>query len=97
MHEDERVKKLAGLREVKGVKVGGAMSVNELVTGLRGCAFGAGRLAKAVDIYGAESNWSEFIITMPRNKVTYSSFLLNLLEQIPLLQRLLDIWRIYLL
>jgi len=39
------------LREVKGVEIGAHTSVEELVAGLRGCAFGAGRLAKAVDIY----------------------------------------------
>jgi deoxyhypusine synthase len=56
MHEDETLKKLDGLREVKGVEIGGDTSVNELVTGLRGCAFGAGRLAKAADIYEAMLN-----------------------------------------
>lgn len=56
MHEDETLKKLEGLREVKGVKIGGDMSVDELVTGLRGCAFGAGKLAKAADIYEAMLN-----------------------------------------
>jgi deoxyhypusine synthase len=56
MREDETVRKLEGLREVKGVKIGGDMSVDELVTGLRGCAFGAGRLAKAADIYEAMLN-----------------------------------------
>jgi len=39
------------LKEVKGVRIGKNMSVDELVRELRGCAFGAGRLAKAVDIY----------------------------------------------
>jgi deoxyhypusine synthase len=56
MHEDETLKKLEGLREVKGVKIRGDTSVNELVTGLRGCAFGAGKLAKAADIYEAMLN-----------------------------------------
>ncbi len=39
------------LKEVKGVRIGNDMGVDELVRELRGCAFGAGRLAKAVDIY----------------------------------------------
>lgn len=40
-----------GLKEVKGVRISDNMSVDSLVKGLRDCAFGAGRLAKAVDIY----------------------------------------------
>ncbi len=36
---------------VRGVSVRKGMSVNELVCGMRGCAFGARRLAHAVDIY----------------------------------------------
>lgn len=51
MGEDAHLKDLEGLREVKGVEIGAHTSVDELVAGLRGCAFGAGRLAKAVDIY----------------------------------------------
>ncbi|MCW3133739.1 MAG: deoxyhypusine synthase [Methanophagales archaeon] len=39
------------LKEVKAVKIGKNMSVNELVSGLGDCAFGAGRLATAVEIY----------------------------------------------
>lgn len=39
------------LTEVKGVRTRGGMSVEDLVQELRGCAFGAGRLARAVDIY----------------------------------------------
>lgn len=39
------------LKEVKGAIIGKSRGVDELVRGLRGCAFGAGRLAKAVDIY----------------------------------------------
>ncbi|MBN1763177.1 MAG: deoxyhypusine synthase [Methanomicrobia archaeon] len=56
MSGEEASKHLAGLREVKGVEIGAHTSVDELVTGLRGCAFGAGRLAKAVDIYEAMLN-----------------------------------------
>ena len=39
------------LKEVKGVRIGKNKGVDGLVRELRGCAFGAGRLAKAVDIY----------------------------------------------
>ena len=41
------------MEEIKGVKTWRGMTVDELVNGMRGCAFGAGRLAKAVDIYEA--------------------------------------------
>ena len=51
MGKDAHLKALEGLKEVKGVEIGAHTSVEELVAGLRGCAFGAGRLAKAVDIY----------------------------------------------
>ncbi len=51
MGKDAHLKALEGLKEVKGVEIGTHTSVEELVAGLRGCAFGAGRLAKAVDIY----------------------------------------------
>ena len=39
------------LKEVKGVRIGKKMGVDELVRAFRGCAFGAGRLAIAADIY----------------------------------------------
>jgi deoxyhypusine synthase len=39
------------LKEVKALRIDKNMSVDKLVRELRGCAFGAGRLAKAVDIY----------------------------------------------
>ena len=51
MSKDAHSKALEGLKEVEGVRIGQHTSVDELVVGLRGCAFGAGRLAKAVDIY----------------------------------------------
>jgi len=51
MGKDAHSKALEGLKEVKGVEIGAHTSIEELVAGLRGCAFGAGRLAKAVDIY----------------------------------------------
>ncbi len=39
------------LKEVRGVRIAANMSVDGLVRELRDCAFGAGRLAEAVDIY----------------------------------------------
>jgi deoxyhypusine synthase len=51
MEGEEASKELRGLREVKGIEIGAHTTVEELVTGLQGCAFGAGRLAKAVEIY----------------------------------------------
>jgi len=39
------------LKEVKGVRIGKKMGVDELVRAFRGCAFGAGRLAITADIY----------------------------------------------
>jgi len=39
------------LKEVKGVRIGKKMSVDDLVSAFGGCAFGAGRLAIAADIY----------------------------------------------
>jgi hypothetical protein len=51
--------------------------------------------AKSKDIYGAESDWAEFTVTMPRNKaMTYPMFL-RFLEQYPLLNLLLQRIRIY--
>ncbi len=51
------------LKEVKAVKIGKNMSVNELISGLGDCAFGAGRLATAVEIYEAmlEEETTKFI------------------------------------
>ena len=51
MSKDETLKDLEGLRAVKGVRIGEDTTVDELAAGLRDCTFGAGRLAKAVDIY----------------------------------------------
>ena len=39
--------------------------------------------AKAKDIYDAESEWGELVVTMPRNKVITSSLLLRLFERFP--------------
>jgi len=45
--------------------------------------------AKAKDVLGAESDWSELIVIMPRNKLITSLLLLRFLERYPLLQTLL--------
>ena len=49
--------------------------------------------AKAFDINGGESEWTEFTVTMPRDLSTSSLPLLRFLDHFPLLHRLLDIWR----
>ncbi len=49
MHCDETSNKLA--RPIDHAKITSGMSVDSLVSELEGCAFGAGRLAEAVDIY----------------------------------------------
>jgi hypothetical protein len=46
--------------------------------------------AQAKDKYGAESYWSEFTVTMPRDKSVSSSPLLRFLERYPLLNLLLQ-------
>ena len=45
--------------------------------------------AKVIDIHGAESDWGELQVTMPRDKATNNMLLLRILERFPLLQRLL--------
>lgn len=40
-------------------------------------------LAIAKDVYGAESEWGEFEVEIPRNRVTYKSFLVRIFEQLP--------------
>jgi len=51
--------------------------------------------SKARDIHGAESDWGTFQITIPRNRMTYSSLFLQLLERylkpFPIIQYLLGI------
>lgn len=49
MHCDETMNKL--LRPIDQTKIISGMSVDSLIRELDGCAFGAGRLAEAVDIY----------------------------------------------
>jgi hypothetical protein len=46
--------------------------------------------AQAIDINGAESNWSNFTITMPRDKSTNNMLLLRIFERFPLLQKLIQ-------
>ena len=47
--------------------------------------------AKAYDIFDAESDWSIFEITMPRNKILYKSVILLILEKFPFIKQLLGI------
>ncbi len=51
MDEEGYTKELNGLQPVKGVRIDAHTSIDELISGLRSSAFGAGRLAKAVDIF----------------------------------------------
>jgi hypothetical protein len=44
--------------------------------------------AKAKDIWGAESDWAELVVTMPRNRATYNILFLWFLEQFPILRLL---------
>jgi parallel beta-helix repeat protein len=47
--------------------------------------------AQAIDIHGAESEWAEFVVSMPRDKATNNQFMfLRMLERFPLLQNLLE-------
>jgi CubicO group peptidase (beta-lactamase class C family) len=50
--------------------------------------------AKAKDTYGAESNWSEFKITIPKTKTKSYSLFFWLFERFPLLERILGLSRI---
>jgi len=47
--------------------------------------------AKAKDVFGDESDWSEFEVIIPRNRVTNKSWYLWFLERFPILDRLLHI------
>ena len=44
---------------------------------------------KAKDVYGKESEWAEFNIKIPRNKIATNSLFLRFLERIPILQKIL--------
>jgi hypothetical protein len=50
--------------------------------------------AKAIDINGAESDWSELEVNMPRDKTIHNSLIYRILEQFPLLQILLSFTRL---
>ncbi len=45
---------------------------------------------KAKDPYNAESSEATLEVTMPRNRVSYSSFFMRFLERFPMLQKLFD-------
>jgi hypothetical protein len=45
--------------------------------------------AKAKDTYGAESDWAELKVTMPRNRATSNVLFYRFLEQFPILQKIL--------
>jgi outer membrane protein assembly factor BamB len=47
--------------------------------------------AKAVDIWGAESDWNVFVITIPRNRMVSNLWYQWFLERFPLLARLLNL------
>ena len=47
--------------------------------------------AKAIDIYGAESDWGTLTVTMPRDKILHHSLLLRFLDEYPIIQGLIDI------
>ena len=50
--------------------------------------------AKAKDIYGAESDWATFKVTMPRTRVPYSPWLIRFLERSPLLEKILSLIKV---
>jgi hypothetical protein len=49
--------------------------------------------AKAKDQYGTESDWAELTVQMPRNRASYNSLFLRVLEQFPILQKILLLQR----
>jgi hypothetical protein len=49
--------------------------------------------AMAIDTYGAESDWSEFEIIIPRKRATFNPLFYLLMERLPLLERLLNMIR----
>ena len=44
---------------------------------------------KAKDVYGEESEWGEFNVEIPRNKIATNSLFLKFLEHLPLIKKLL--------
>ena len=47
--------------------------------------------AKAKDVYGNESNWATFTVTIPRDRTIINSRLNQLLERFPILKKLLSL------
>jgi hypothetical protein len=47
--------------------------------------------AKAREIGGLESSWAYYHVAMPKNKMMYNLFLLNIIEQFPIIKLLIDI------
>jgi PKD repeat protein len=50
-------------------------------------------MARAKDVYDAESDWSEFEITIPRTRATFNFLFQWFLERFPLLEKLLGLIR----
>ncbi len=50
---------------------------------------------KAIDQYGAESNWSEYEVIIPRTRATFYFLIHWLLERFPMLERLLSLGYFY--
>ncbi len=50
--------------------------------------------AKAKDIHDTESSWSEFEVTIPRNRMSFNSLFQWFLERFPFLERLLSLIRV---
>jgi hypothetical protein len=50
--------------------------------------------SKAIDFFGFESEWSEFTVRMPRDKIKIFSLFLYLIERFPLLERLCSFYRV---
>ena len=52
--------------------------------------------AKAIDIFGDESGWSEYLITIPRHRsrIAFHPLILQLFERFPILRQLFRIYQI---
>jgi hypothetical protein len=49
---------------------------------------------KAKDVMGEESDWAELTVTMPRSREVQQILFYRLLEQFPMLERLLSLIRV---